>query len=688
MLVSFNWIKEFSDFGLTAVEAAHELTMAGLEVEGLQRAGDDHVLEVNVTPDRADCLSVLGIARELSAITGKALALPAHGVTDTGKSDFKIELLDAGLCPRYAGRVVRGITVEESPGWMKERLEKCGIRPINNIVDITNYVLLEFGHPLHAFDLDTLKGAAIRVGAAGKAGAFTTLDGVERALPEDALLIWDAERPVALAGIMGGAETEVAGGTRNVFIESAYFDPRSVRRTSRALGLKTESSYRFERGTDIVMLEHSLDRAARLMAELAGGEVEALVEAYPVKFRPASITVNYKNVNRVLGTEIPRKEMAALLKRLDLGVKSRGDILEAAPPSYRADLAIEADIIEEVARLHGYGRIPTVVPRAEISCAGSQNRRRLMADVKEAVKKEGFHEAVNYSFMNTGYLDLLGIPAYDPRRMCVEIKNPLRKEDSHLRTMLVPSLIENFIHNFSRGIKEIRLFEAARVFTLTTNRPPSPDTLPRESLRLGGVMFHEAAPSLYRETAEGFYLIKGAVESVLDRLRITEYSFTPSEEPFLHPGKSADLRIANKKIGYAGVLSPAVKEKLDTKAKQDVLLFELDLEALLQAAPECLTYRPIPKFPAVERDIAIVIEEGVPAAEVTGLIKDFPSEFVSEVSVFDSYRGGGITGGRKSLGVAVTYRSPERTLTDEEVDGIHQKIVEHLVKKTGGELRG
>jgi phenylalanyl-tRNA synthetase beta chain len=682
MLVSFEWIREFADIRMSAREAAHALTMAGLEVEGIERAGRDYVLEVNVTPDRPDCLSLMGIARELAAISGGKARLPAHRVGKAGRSSFRIEILQSELCRRYAGRVVRGVRIGPSPGWIKERLEKCGIRSINNAVDITNYVLMELGHPLHAFDLGTLRGAVIRVGTAGKGKTFTTLDGVTRKLPGNALLIWDAERPVAIAGVMGGAETEVTGSTTDIFIESAYFDPLSVRKTSKALGLRSEASYRFERGTDIVMLERALDRAALLVLELAGGEAEELVDAYPVKFKPKSITVRYDRVNRVLGTEIPRREITGILKRLDLKIMTAGDSFTVTPPSDRHDLVMEADITEEVARLYGYGRIPTVVPRAEISCAESPARRRLVARAKEAVQEEGFNEAVNYSFMNTEHLDMLGIAQGDPRRRCVEIKNPLRKEDSHLRTTLLPSLIENLKYNFARGVREIRLFEAARVFEARGKR------LPHEPLRLGGIRMKAGGPSLYREEAGGFYLIKGAVEAVLDGLRINGCSFTPSAEPFLHPGKSADLNVSGRRAGCLGVLSPAVAERLDIKAKQDILVFELDLDALMNAVPEGITYRPIPRFPAIERDIAILLEEGITSAEVTGLVSDYPSEYIEGVSVFDSYRGRGIPDGKKSLGINVLYRSAERTLTDEEVEGIHTALVGHLLEKTGGELRG
>jgi phenylalanyl-tRNA synthetase beta chain len=678
MRVPLEWLKELIDMDLSAGDLAHRLTMAGLEVEAVEEVEEDHVLEVNVTPNRADCLSMLGMAREVSALTGKPIAFPECAIAGEAESAFRIEISDEELCHRYAGRVIRGVGITDSPGWLKARLEKCGIRAINNIVDITNYVLLELGHPLHAFDLDTLRGGAIRVGAAGKGTRMVTLDGAERELPEDALLIWDAERPVAVAGVMGGAETEVTGSTKNVFLESAWFKPQSVRRTSRRLGLRSESSYRFERGTDIEMLARALDRAAFLMKKLAGGTVEKKVDAYPRKFTPRPVAVRYDRVNRLLGTDLSRREMTDILKRLNLAIEPEEDRFTVTPPPYRPDIERDSDIIEEIARLYGYERIPTRVPYAELTPG---RKPALTASVKEAVRKAGFDEVVSYSFMNEKYLDMLNIPASDRRRRAVRIKNPLRSEDSLLRTMLLPSLLEAFTHNFFRGIKDIRIFEAARVFEETG------EALPRESMHLGGLYFREKAPSLWKETAEDFYLAKGALESVLDGLKISGCSFDASSEPFLHPGKSADIVLSGEKIGFLGVLSPEVLERLDIKTKPDVPVFDLDMERLMSSVPEAVTYTPIPRFPPVERDMAIVVEEGARASDLIALIRSYPSEFIEDVSVFDTYRGGNIPQGKKSLAFSIRYRSMERTLTDEEVEAVHRGLLSHVTDKTGGEIR-
>lgn len=682
MLVSFNWLNEFIETGLGAEEMAHALTMAGLEVEGLEKLDDDYVLEVNVTPNRPDCLSVLGIARELRAITGKPLKLPDHEIKKDAPTNFRIEIKDKELCSRYTGRVVRDVKVGESPEWLRARLERSGIRSVNNIVDITNYVLLELGHPLHAFDLDTLEGGIIRVAAAGKDQQIITLDGVDRKLPEDALLIWDGERPVAVAGVMGGLETEVRNSTKNILIESAWFKPQSVRRTSKALGLKTESSYRFERGTDILGLETALDRTALLVSKLAGGTVEIKVDAYPVKFSPEPIEVRYEKIDRLLGTKIPTEEVIEILKSLDLDIQHISDeTLVVTPPSWRPDLTLDADIIEEVARLYGYGKIPTSMPCADISFGG-RRPERLISEVREAMRKEGLNEAINYSFMNEKYLNLLNIAEEDPRRKTVGIKNPLRAEDAVLRTMLVPSLIENFQYNFSRGSREVRIFEIASVFI------DAGEALPAESRRLGGVLCCEKKPSLWKETAPDFYILKGALESLFERFKIRDAEFKkPTREPFLHPGKSADIFIEGARAGFIGELSPGVMERLDVKTKFSPNLFELDMGVLLSSAKKTVSYTSIPRYPAIERDLAIVVDETTEASEISGLIKAYPSEFIEDVSVFDSFTGGNIPEGKKSLGFGIRYRSRERTLTDEEVEDLHGKIVAHLREKTGGEIR-
>jgi phenylalanyl-tRNA synthetase beta chain len=685
MRVSFEWLKDFVAITATPQEVANRLTMAGLEIEGIEVVDGDQVFGVNVTPNRPDCLSILGVAREVAAAFNLPLKIPVSAIPgDIPSADFRVEILDPELCNRYTGRLITGVRIGDSPQWLKDRLEKCGIRSLgNNVVDITNYVLLEFGHPLHAFDADKLRDRTVRVARAGVARVVTTLDGVERKLPEEALLIWDAKEPVAVAGIMGGEESSVTSETGNIFLESAWFEPTSIRRTSKALGLRSESSYRFERGTDIEFLVMALDRAALLMKETGGGTIHGTVDAYPVRYEPPAIDVSYDKVNALLGTSLQKDDMLGILSGIGMKTEDRGDVFTLAPPAYRRDVKEYIDVVEEVARLYGYPNIPVQVPKTPLS-GGTLNRREIMIRaVRESMRKAGFTDVVNYSFMNPADLDMLGIPVDDRRRKHLGVRNPLRSEESLMRTTLVTSLLNNFVYNLSRGVREIRFFEIARVFIDEGKR------LPSEELRLGGIFYRENAPSLWKENVPAFFIAKGALQSLLEELKIGALSYVPSSEVFLHSGKSADITQNGACLGFIGEIGPYVVERLDLKvSKPEIIVFELDLDALLALVPEKLVYTPIPKYPSIERDVSIVLDDSISASEVLEYVRGYRSEFIESAELFDHYKGKNIARGRKSLAFRVIYRRSDRTLTDTEVESAHQELVDHLLKKTGGELRG
>ncbi|MFA4918728.1 MAG: phenylalanine--tRNA ligase subunit beta [Thermodesulfovibrionales bacterium] len=704
MLISYEWLKELVGISATPEEVSKTLTMIGLEVEGETSVEGDTVFEVNVTPNRPDCLSSIGIARELSAAFKTPLKLPLHEIKNGQPvPDFSVEILNPDLCNRYTGRVITGVKISDSPEWMKSRLEKCGIRSINNVVDITNYVLLEFGHPLHAFDADTLTGKKIIVSTPdsfnnlrgklpplipplprGGAGGvkFKTLDGVEREIPGGSLLIWDAERPVAVAGVMGGANTEVNEKTGNIFLESAYFEPSSIRKTSKRLGLSSESSYRFERGTDIEFLEKAVDRAALLIKEIAGGTVHKIIDVYPVKYVSEPVTAKYGKINKLLGISATNAEIFKILGLLGIPAENKGDMFIACPPAHRRDIKRDSDIAEEIARIYGYNNIPITNPQSSLS-SGRLNQRRInLNKVRDAIRKCGFTEVINFSFMSVSALDMIEIPDSDRRRKTITLSNPLNQDECRLRTSLVPALIGNLKYNLDRGMKDIRLFETARTFENIG------DPLPLEELRLGGIFYKEKAPSLWKEDARGFYVAKGALESLFEELMISGYSFSPSSEPFLHGGQSADIYISNSRIGYVGVMGPEIVEKLDLKKqKPEIVLFELNLDLLLSLTPDSIQYISIPKFPAVERDIALTVDEALPSARIKEIINSYPSELIEEVSVFDYFKGGNIPQGKKSLAFNIIYRSKERTLTDEEIEVLHSSLVGYIAEKTGGELR-
>jgi phenylalanyl-tRNA synthetase beta chain len=685
MKVSFEWLKDFADFKAAPAEVADRLTMAGLEVEGMENVGNDVVFEINVTPNRPDCLSILGIAREAAAALGLALTPPVAEIggnlPDPGVT---VEIVDPELCHRYSGRLITGVTVVDSPDWIRARLEKCGIRPLNNnIVDVTNYVLLELGHPLHAFDADKLADRRIRVAPAGQKAAITTLDGVERKLPEDALLIWDSRNPVAVAGIMGGDESSVTPDTVNIFLESAYFLPASIRRTSKKLGLKSESSYRFERGTDIEFLERALDRAALLIRETGGGEIHELVDAYPKKFVPLRIEASHERINSILGTKLSKDAMRTMLAGVGIKTEESGEGFVAFPPAYRRDVTQYVDLAEEIARIYNYDNVPVTLPKSPLSGGGVNRKKTGVGRMHEAMTKCGFTEVINYSFMNPADLDLLDLPEADIRRRHVRVINPLRQEDSLMRTTLVPALINNLVYNISRGSRDLRLYEVSKVFI------DRGDRLPDEESRLGGIFYVEGLPSLWKENTPSFFLLKGAVSALFGELKVSGVNFAPSEEVFLHGGKSADMIREGRKFGFIGELAPDVVQRLNLKMrKPEVLVFEIDADILLSFLPESARYSPVPKYPAIERDMALILDKNMTSAAVGDIINKFTSEYIEGVELFDSYEGKNIPERKKSLAFRIIYRSPDRTLTDEEVETIHKGLVDFVLAGTGGEIRG
>lgn len=686
MRLSLEWLKEFVDFSLTVDELNQRLTMVGLEVEGVESADGDTVFEINVTPNRSDCLSIFGIAREVSALLDIPIRMPEFHIKNEIKGcDVRVRILDPDLCHRYAGRAIKGVRIAESPEWMKKRLERSGMRSINNVVDVTNYVLLEMGHPLHAFDMDRLKGKMIRVGKAGKGRSIKTIDGIERSLSEDSLLIWDSEEPIAVAGIMGGQDSEVTDRTVNVFLESAYFLPSSIRRTSKDLGLKTESSYRFERGTDKGSLIRALDRAAYLIRELAGGEVSERVDEYPVPLKIDPVKVRNERVRRIIGVSVSDNEMKDILIRLGMDVRPERDYFIVFPPSYRNDIRTEIDIIEEIARFYGYDRIPVTVPRIPVTRERLSRRYSVISNLRDSIRKMGFTEAINYSFLNIGDLDMIGIPHDDMRRKAVPIRNPLRTEDSHLRTTLLPSLIRNLLYNLSMGNRDVRLFEISRVFIQEI--PSSERTLPKERHYLGMIYYRTKLPELWKEETPGFYLFKGFVEHILNELRIANVAFERSSEPFLHPGQSADMLTDKGKIGYFGLLHPDVADKLDIKTRPDIFISEIDLDLLISLIPEAITYSAIPRYPYVERDIALVLDESTTAISVIADLRGFASDLIEEISLFDHYKGPNIPEGKKSLAFSIRYRAKDRTLTDTEIESVHNELIKYICQKTGGVIR-
>ncbi len=684
MKASYNWLKEFVDFTLSPDELGHTLTMAGLEVEAAEEEDGDTIFDIGVTPNRPDWLSIRGIAREISAI----LEIPLNDISvnieqEEGEGPV-VEIKNPKLCPRYASRVITGVKPGPSPDWLSKRLESCGIRSASNIVDVTNYILLELGQPMHAFDLDRLAGGKIGVKQAGETCTFMTLDEEERTLTKDMLLIWDAEQPVAVAGVMGGYNTEVSDSTTNILLESAYFNPSSVRKTSKTLNHSTEASYRFERGIDKEAAVFALDRAAQIITEVAGGKISALTDNYPEPFRSRQVSVSLDKINSTIGVDIEESFVEKAMKGLGCTVERAGEMFHVTPPSFREDIQRDIDIIEEVARLYGYDNIPSTMPVMQMSAVPQHRTQELIKSLKCSMVQAGFSEAINYSFMNPDTLDKLNLPSDDRRRDLVYVRNPLRKEDSAMRTSLIPALLHNVSLNLNRGEKMLRFFEVSSVF-LSTDRK-----LPEEIVQMAAVFHKAEVSSVWGSKHEGFYDLKGALENIFSNLKIARYQLvrgTAGTEPYLHPGKSCSIMIDNKKAGSMGVLHPAVSEAFDIRG--DITIAEMNsIDTLLTATPAGTAYAPLPKYPYVERDAALVVNDDIAVSAVREEILGIESDIIESVNLFDIYKGKPIPADKKSLAFSIRFRSRERTLKDSEVDSVHEKIVDRLKQIFSAELRG
>ncbi|MCJ7663164.1 MAG: phenylalanine--tRNA ligase subunit beta [Desulfobacterales bacterium] len=641
----------------------------------------DHLLELSVTPNRGDCLSIIGVAREVAALIGKRLHPPTptlregrHRVEDA----VRVSVLDPDLCPRYSARLITGVQIGPSPFWLRTRLERAGVRSINNVVDVTNYVMLEYGQPLHAFDFDLLEGGEIVVKRAAEGEHFVTLDGVERILHKDTLMICDAFRSVAIGGVMGGLNSEIQEHTSRVLLESAYFSPEGIRRTSTALGLQTESSYRFERGIDPEQVLAASLRAMALIAELAGGEVaQGVFDCYPTPLPCPEIRLRLPKVSALLGMSLEQKEVKGILKRLHMKVKeNRGAEWVISPPTYRGDITREIDLIEEIGRLKGYDHIPVQVPKMWVMPFREEPEEELEQRLKDALVGFGFCEVITLSFISPHALEALQLPPDDPRLLPLTLLNPLAEVQSVMRTTLLPGLLETARYNLSHKNSDLKIFELREVYS-----PRKGEKLPEERRALTGLAMGAVAGegwNIPHEEAD-FYYVKGCVEQLLAELKIPAPTFTAGEEtPYLSPGKGAVIRLAGEKIGAVGELHPEVAHAFELPC--GVFIFEFDLPILSNHFRREITFTTLPRFPSVTRDVAVTIDAGMSAEEITTIIKGVDNKYIESIEVFDCYQGDPIPRGRKGLAYRIRYRSPDRTMTDEEVNGFHRKVLEQLEK--------
>lgn len=645
------------------------------------------VLEINVTPNRPDALNHLGIAREVSALNGNPVKAPVAKLSEasTAASEkIKIRIDAPDRCLRYAARVVEGVKIGPSPKWMQDRLKACGVRPISNVVDVTNYVLLEYGQPLHAFDLDRVGGAEIVVRMAKSGEKMTTLDGKERQLDPDDLLICDAQRPQVLAGVMGGADSEVNEKTTRVLLEAANFLPASVRRTSKRHGLHSESSHRFERGTDVHILPTVLDRAAALIVELAGGTVlKGMVDVYPKPVAPAKVTLRWGRVSKLLGTEVAAEQSKLILTTL--GFKLVDDSAEKGVfevPGARVDVEREEDLIEEIARIRGYDTIPAALPRGASEFVPEPKTFEAERRVRAALSGAGFNEVVNYSFVSQAELDALSAP-----KPAIALVNPLSNEHAVMRTSIFPGLLKNLSHALRHGVDTVRLYEIGRTYHVDAegghgSRPPA-----IEKVTLGGLVHGRRHGRTWNQKDDraDFYDAKGGVEAVLSALGIRSAQYVATDHAELHPRATAEIRAGEHVLGYVGELHALARKRLDLP--EGVYLFTLDLAAVYAATALVPKYEPLTKFPAVLRDLAVVVPAELEHEAVRKVIREVGGALVEDATLFDVYTGKPIPEGQKNLAYALQYRSADRTLTDVEVNEAHQKIVAEVTRRLGGQLR-
>ena len=647
---------------------------------------DDWILEVGVTPNRGDCLGILGMAREISTLTGAKLkSLPSTPHTkDTSLTRLvQVRIENPKLCSRYSARVVEHLEIRPSPPWIRFRLEACGVRSINNVVDITNYVMLETGQPLHAFDMDRLYSKRIEVRPAKLTKKFTTLDGVERELSADDLLICDGETPVALAGVMGGSNSEVGQDTHSVLLESANFVPTSIRRTAKRLGLHSEASHRFERGVDPEGTLFALNRAAYLLEKVSGGRaVPGVVDRYPRKFKASPIVIRDEKVKELLGIAINRKKLEQSLK--SLGAKIQGhskSALKVSPPSYRFDLSREADLIEELARLHGYEKIPSTLPLVRPQGSLLDPTLRWGRRLRSYLTGEGLTEVINIPFTSTESNECFHGLWVDQEK-AVAILNPLKQESSEMRLSLIPGLLENLRLQIDHRATRFLAFEIGKVFHLT----PSGSNV--EKTVLAGLLYGSRGQMGLRteDFPPSFLDVKGILEGILDAAGTAESAAWTSENlpSFLHPGKAATLNQNGRKMSYLGEIHPDLSSRFRLP---NFLIFELDFESLVKYARLDLTVRALPRFPSVERDLAIVVNEKFPAQQIIKWIKGFGNLLIEDVRIFDQYSGSPIPEGKKSLGYTVCYRTQDRTLTDEEVNSTHQNLISKMCQEFAATLR-
>ncbi|MBM3249107.1 MAG: phenylalanine--tRNA ligase subunit beta [Candidatus Omnitrophica bacterium] len=668
MKISFNWLKDYVDIRLKAEEVADKLTMAGTEVNAISSVGDDAILEMEVTSNRSDCLSHIGIAREVAAATGKKLKLPkisAKIKPRKKQKSFSIQIQDKIGCQRYIGILIKDVQVKESPDWLKKRLESLGLRSVNNIVDITNFCLLEWGQPLHAFDFDKLLNNKIIVRRAAKDEKIVTIDGVVRNLDSDILVIADNQKPVAVAGIMGGSNSEVTNNTKNVLLESAYFDPITIRKGSKKLALASEASYRFERNVDMDGVFFAALRAADLLSKLAEGKIAGSLDIQAKKPKPQrKVQLDIARLNRMLETRISANLTKSILQRLGFLVKAKKDKIEAVVPSFRQDVNLPEDLVEEVARIYGFDNITSSLPAIKSSPIEPQAVREIQEKLRQTLIANGLNEIISYSLISRADLKKCNLDNLEP----TEVANPLSQDQEILKPTSVAGLLSAINHNLSRNIDDIKIFELTNIFV-------GAKEVPVLSLAIMG----QKRKDWLRQAKDNitFFDLKGLVESLVEASRIEDYKFTAKSFPFLKDAGSSVLTIKGKEIGFLGEAQKEVLERWDIK-KDKIFIAQFNLEALLDFAGQEIKYKPLALYPSIKRDISFLIKQDTSSEDILQIMTKEAGIYLKDIKLIDFYYGQQIPSNFKSLTYSLEYQTSERTLKDEEINGIQNRIIKAL----------
>ncbi|MDP2892489.1 MAG: phenylalanine--tRNA ligase subunit beta [Bacillota bacterium] len=676
MIVPYKWLKRYIEIGVPIEEYARRMIMAGTGIESITKQNDgmdDTLIEFELNANRTDCMSIIGIARESAAVLGVDWTPPKVFAHESGGNigDIaSVQVDDPALCPRYMARVVKNIKIAPSPVWMQQALKSAGVRPINNVVDVTNYVMLEMGQPLHAFDLDKVRGGKIIVRRAEEGEKLATLDGKERELDDETLLICDAQGGIAIAGVMGGGNSEVSESTKAVLIESAKFDRANNRRTARALGIATEASIRFSKGLDIAGVALALDRAAQLMQEIGAGEVvSGVIDICSAEVRNRYIQVSVESVNRLLGSNLSSKEMVSLLKRLHISTQERGGMLLCDIPTFREDIEGEADIAEEVARLYGYENIPMTLMRGDIACGMLTREQALRDKLKQTLAAMGFYECSTYSFTGEKPMDMLLIPAGHELRNMVRIKNPLGEEQQYMRTTAATGMMQVVAANINKKNKNGMFFEISNLYF------PNGEDLPAEKLA--------ACLAAYGDT--GFYQMKGALEEVCRAAGTPPPRYEAGGSSWHHPGRCAIIYLDGKQAGSFGEVHPDCMKAFGIEGR--AYIGEIDLGLVISLSSEEKRYTPLPRYPSLERDLALVVDRSVPVGRIQQTMEEVCGELLESVKLFDVYEGSQVEKGKKSVAFSLYFRAKDRTLTDEEANALLDKLLEELKKQHGAVLR-